>query len=130
VPKSNGRERLSLLIGLEVLTEGIAFDVHDLKKHHFSSTLLTKVLRSLRQAGVLQRVNTRKYLFTESFSGVLREDVLQKTPRSGLMQFPAMTVFDMCGIETWSEHDLEGFAKRLRQHWEVARSRASITARD
>ena len=33
------------------------------------------------------------------------------------MQFPAMTIFDMCGVENWSEYDLEHFVRRLRQHW-------------
>lgn len=117
MPKTSGREKLSVLIGLEVLTQGIAFDTHDLKKHRFSSTLVTKVLRSLRQAGVLERVNLRKYLLAGPFSRILKEDVLAKTPRSGLMQFPTMTVFDICGIETWTERDLENFTKMLRQHW-------------
>jgi hypothetical protein len=117
VPKSSGREELSVLIGLEVLTEGIAFDTSDLKKHRFSSTLVTKVLRSLRQSGVLERVNARRYLFAEGFSGVLKEDILRKTPRSGLMQFPTMAVFDICGIEGWTERDLESFVRRLREHW-------------
>jgi hypothetical protein len=118
VPKSSGREELSTLIGMEVLLEGIAFDTQGLKKHGFSHNLVTKVLMSLRQSGVLERVNPRKYLFAEAFSEILREDVLGKTPRSGLMQFPTMTVFDMCGIESWTERDLENFVKRLRQHWE------------
>jgi len=121
MPKTNGRERLSVLIGLEVLTQGIAFDTQELKKHGFGHSLVTRVLMSLRQSGVLERVNTRKYLFVDAFSGILREDVLGKTPRSGLMQFPTMAVFDMCGIEGWTEHDLENFVKRLRQHWEGKR---------
>jgi hypothetical protein len=122
VPKTSGRERLSVLIGLEVLTQGIAFDTQGLRKHGFSHNLVTKVLASLRQSGVLERVNPRKYLFADAFSEVLREDVLGKMPRSGLMRFPTMTVFDMCGIESWTEHDLEEFVKRLRQHWEGKRS--------
>jgi hypothetical protein len=117
VPKSSGREELSALIGLEVLLEGIAFDTHDLRRLPISPALITKVLRSLQQSGVLQRVNTGKYLFTGSFSGAMKERVLGKTPRSELMQFPAMTVFDMCGIECWTERDLEHFTQRLRQYW-------------
>ncbi|HEV2227081.1 MAG TPA: hypothetical protein VGR56_09805, partial [Nitrososphaerales archaeon] len=112
MPKSR-REKLSVLIGLEVLTEGIAFDTGDLKKHGFSHNMLTRVLGSLRQSGVLERVNSRKYLFADSFSRILKEDVLGKTPRSGLMQFPTMAVFDMCGIETWTERDLDNFVRRL-----------------
>ncbi len=130
MPKSSGREELSVLIGLEVLIEGIAFDTHDLRKYHFSSTLVTKVLKSLRQSGVLQKVNPRKYLIADRFSGALRDEILGKSPRNGLMQFPTMNVFDLCGIEGWTERDLENFAKRLRQHWEGARNRGSITKHD
>lgn len=116
MPKSRGREELAVLIGLEVLAESVAFDTHDLRKLPFSSTLITKVLKSLRQSGVLERVNTRKYLFNEKFVGVLKEEILRKTPRSGLMQFPAMTIFDVCGIEGWTERDVEHFVSRLKQH--------------
>jgi hypothetical protein len=117
VPKSRGREELSALIGLEVLLEGIAFDTHDLRMLSYSPSLITRVLRSLQQSGVLQRVNSGKYLFTDRFSGVVREGVLGKAPRSGLMQFPTMAVFDMCGMECWTESDLECFTQRLKQHW-------------
>jgi hypothetical protein len=111
-----------------VLIEGVAFDIHDLRKLPFSPAFVTKVLASFRGSGILRRVSTRKYLFTDSFVGIVKDEVLRKTPRSGLMQFPAMMVFDMCGIESWSERDLEHFTKRLRQHWSEAcgnRKRAS-----
>jgi hypothetical protein len=117
VPKSRRREELSALIGLELLLEGIAFDTHDLRKLPFSPTLITRVLKSLQQSGVIQRVNPGKYLFTDSFSEVMKGRVLGKAPRSELMQFPTMTVFDMCGIECWTERDLEHFTQRLKQYW-------------
>ena len=121
MPKSIGREELAVLIGLEVMIEGVAFDSHDLRRLHYSSTLVTKVLRSLRQSNVLERVNARKYLFTDRFALALKQEVLGKTPRSGLMQFPSISVFDICGIESWTERDLEHFMKRLKQHWESSR---------
>ena len=117
MPKSRGREELSVLVGLEVLLEGVAFDSHDLRKLQYSQTLVTKVLKSLQHSGVLERVNARKYLFTDKFSGLLKEEILRKTPRSGLMQFPAMTVFDMCGIESWTESDVDHFTTRVGEHW-------------
>jgi hypothetical protein len=117
MPKSSRREELSALIGVEVLLEGVAFDSHDLRRLPFSSALITRVLRSLQQSGVLHRVNTGKYLFTDRFSGSMKERILGKTPRSELMQFPTMKVFDMCGIECWTERDLEHFTQRLKQYW-------------
>jgi len=130
MPKSNGREKLSVLVGMEVLTQGIAFDTHDLKKHQFSSTMVTKVLRSLREAGVLERVNPRKYLIAESFTGTLKEDVLSKTPRSGLMQFPTMAVFDICGIEQWNELEVDEFARRLKEHWHNLNAKQREVSKD
>jgi hypothetical protein len=73
MPKSQGREELTMLIGLEVLIESVAFDTHDLRKLPFRPAFVTKVLKSLRQAGILERVNTRKYLFTDKFVGVLKD---------------------------------------------------------
>lgn len=118
MPKSSRREELSLIIGLEVLVEGVAFDSHDLRKLPFSPAFVTRVLKSLRQSGVLERVNTRKYLFTDGFVNTMKEEIMSKVPRNGLMQFPTTTIFDMCGIESWSEVEVEGFVSRLKEHRE------------
>jgi hypothetical protein len=117
VPKSRGREELAVFIGLGVLAEGVAFDSHDLRKLPFRPAFVTKVLMSLREAGVIERVNTGKYLFTSQFMDTMKEEILRKAPRSGLIQFPTMTVFDMCGIDGWNQSDMENFVRRLREHW-------------
>jgi hypothetical protein len=117
VPKSRGREELAVFIGLGVLAEGVAFDSHDLRKLPFRPAFVTKVLMSLRQAGVIERVNTGKYLFTSQFMDTMKEEILRKTPRSGLIQFPTMAVFDMCGIDGWNQSDMENFVWRLKEHW-------------
>ncbi len=117
MPKSRGREELAVFIGLGVLAEGVSFDSHDLRKLPFRPAFVTKVLMSLRQAGVIERVNTGKYLFTSQFMDTMKEEILRKAPRSGLIQFPTMTVFDMCGIDGWNQSDMENFVRRLREHW-------------
>ena len=111
------REALAALIGLEVLIEGVFFDSHDLRKLPFRPSHITRVLSALLNSGVLERVNTRKYVFTDEFLGLLKKEVLGKMPRSGIIQLPATTVFDACGIESWSEHELEQFVEGLRKHW-------------
>jgi hypothetical protein len=116
MPKSM-REELAVLIGLEVLTEGVFFDIHDLRKLSFSDAQVTRVLASLQKSSVLTRVNSRKYLFTEEFLALLREELGRKTPRGGIAQFPDMGVFDVCGMADWSEDEVEQFARRLRNHW-------------
>jgi hypothetical protein len=116
MPKSM-REELAVLIGLEILTEGIFFDTHDLRKLPFSDAQITRVLASLQNSKVLTRVNSRKYLFTEEFLALLREELGRKAPRGGIAQFPDMGVFDVCGMADWSEEEVEQFAKGLRKHW-------------
>lgn len=117
MPKSRQREELAVLIGLEVLAEGVSFDSHDLRKLPFQPAHVTRVLRALQNSGVLERINARKYLFTDEFQGLLTSEILAKTPRSGILQFPAMTIFDVCGCEGWSERELDQFFKRLKEHW-------------
>jgi hypothetical protein len=117
VPKSRGREELSVLIGMEVLAEGVAFDSHDLRKLPFRPSHVTRVVNSLMNSRVLTRVGARKYLLTEEFQSLLKGEILAKTPRSGIIQFPAMTVFDICGIEQWNEQEVDRFARMLKEHW-------------
>jgi hypothetical protein len=75
------------------------------------------VLRALQNSGVLTRVTARKYVFADSFQQLLKVEILAKTPRSGIIQFPTMTIFDICSLEGWSERELEQFVRRLREHW-------------
>ena len=128
MPKSRGREELAVLIALEILAEGIAFDSRDLRRLPFSRSLVTKVLKSLVESGVLKRANARKYLLSEGFLSTGRQEILAKVPRSALMQFPVMTIFDVCGVETWSEHELEEFVARLRRHHRDRSRRGAVTA--
>ena len=116
MPKST-REQLAVLIALEVLTEGVFFDTHDLRKLPFSAAQVTRVLAALQKSNVLTRVNSRKYLFTEEFLALLREELRRKAPRGGIAQFPDMGIFDICGMADWSEEEVEQFAKGLRKHW-------------
>ena len=122
--KSRRREELAVLVGLEVLLLGIAFDSHDLRKLPFRQSQITRVVKVLMDAGVLTRIGTRqKYLFTGEFLTILKEQVLQRTPRSGIIQFPVMTTFDACGVEHWSEQELDRFIRTLKDHWQSLRKK-------
>lgn len=108
-----------MLVGLEVLLLGVAFDSHDLRKLPFRQSHITRVVKALRDAGVLTRIGKRKkYIFTEKFLSLLKEQVLQKTPRSGIIQFPVMTAFDACGVEHWGDQELDRFVRALKDHWQ------------
>ena len=111
------REQLAVLIALEVLTEGVFFDTHDLRKLPFSAAQVTRVLTGLQRSNVLTRVNSRKYLFTDEFLEILKQEVGRKVPRSGIARFPDVSVFDICAIEDWSEEELNRYLKTLRGHW-------------
>ena len=120
--KNRRREELALLVGPEVLLLGIAFDSHDLRKLPFRQSQITRVVKALMDAGVLTRIGTRqKYLFTREFLNTLKEQVLQRTPRSGIIQFPVMTTFDACGVEHWSEQEFDRFVRTLKEHWQSLR---------
>ncbi|MDG7016406.1 MAG: hypothetical protein JRM82_03420 [Nitrososphaerota archaeon] len=120
--KNRRREELALLVGLEVLLLGIAFDSHDLRRLPFRQSQITRVVKALMDAGVLTRIGTRqKYLFTREFLNTLKEQVLQRTPRSGIIQFPVMTTFDACGVEHWSEQEFDRFVRTLKEHWQSLR---------
>jgi len=126
MPKST-REQLAVLIALEVLTEGVFFDTHDLRKLPFSAAQVTRVLAALQKSNVLTRVNSRKYLFTEEFLEILKGEIGHKVPRSGIAQFPDVSIFDICAIDDWSEEELHQYLKTLRGHWaDISRKRESM----
>jgi hypothetical protein len=130
MPKSRGREELAVLIGLEVLLLGVAFDSHDLRKLPFRPSHITRVVNALLESHVLTRIGRRKkYLFTTEFQSLLKEQILQKTPRSGIIQFPSMTAFEVCGVEHWSEQELERFIREMRDNWQAMRQKQSAMFR-
>jgi hypothetical protein len=117
-----------VLVGLEVMLLGVAFDSHDLRKLPFRQSHITRVVKALQDAGVITRIGKRKkYIFTERFLGILKEQVLQKTPRSGIIQFPVMTTFDACGVEHWGDQEFDRFVRALKEHWQsLRRSQAAM----
>ena len=120
--KGGRREELAVLIGLEVLLMGVAFDSHDLRKLPFRPSQITRVVNALLGEGVIARIGRRKkYLLASDFRNLLKEQVLQKTPRSGIIQFPTMTAFEVCGMEHWSELEVDRGVSGLRDHWQTAR---------
>ena len=124
--KSRRREELAVLVGLEVLLLGVSFDSHDLRKLPFRPSQVTRVVKTLLDAGVLTRIGKKqKYLFTEEFRNLLKEQVLQKTPRSGIIQFPVMSAFDACGVEHWSDQEFDRFVRTLKDHWLSLRRKQS-----
>lgn len=115
MPKSK-REELTAFLTLEILIEGISSEVRNLRKIPFSPALVTRVIRALQDAKVIDKINYGKYIFNNDFLKSVSMDVYPRMPRGGLVQYPVMAVFDLCRIEEWRDDEFEAFIKHLRHH--------------
>ena len=115
LPKSK-REELTAFLALEILIEGISSEIGNLRKISFSPALVTRVIRVLQDAKVIEKINYGKYVISNDFLKSVSMDVFPRMPRGGLLQFPVMTVFDLCRIEEWSDDEFEAFLRHLRDH--------------
>lgn len=115
LPKSK-REQLTALLALEILVEGIAFEIGHLRKVPFSPALITRVLRALQDEKVIDKINTGKYIFNDDFLRIVSGEVFRGMPRGGLLHYPVMTTFDICRLEEWSDYEFEQYLKHLTDH--------------
>jgi hypothetical protein len=125
LPKSK-REQLTALLALEILVEGITFEIGHLRKIPSSPALITRVLRALQDAKVIDKVSYGKYIFNDEFLRSVSVDVFPRMRRSGLIQYPAMTVFDICRMGEWSDQEFELFLHRLKDHRVILQIRKKI----
>jgi hypothetical protein len=115
LPKSK-REQLTAFLTLEILIEGLSSEVRNLRKLPFSPALVTRVIRTLQDAKVIDKMSYGKYIFNDEFLRSVSTDVFPRMRRSGLIQYPAMTVFDVCRMGEWSDQEFELFLQRLKDH--------------
>jgi hypothetical protein len=66
LPKSK-REVLTAFLTLEILIEGLFSDVSNLRKLPFSPALVTRVIRALQDAKVIDRISHGKYVLSDDF---------------------------------------------------------------
>jgi len=124
VPK-RVRELLVATITVEMLTQGAYFDSRNIWGLHFNRDSVRRAFRNLIDSEVIKRSGRRgKYLLTDKFLNAMKEDVARVRPRGIFIHYPDFGVFDICGIGSWSEDEIEVYVKRLRKHWLQA-SRAS-----
>jgi hypothetical protein len=115
LPKSK-REQLTAFLTLEILIEGLSSEVRNLRKLPFSPALITRVIRALQDAKVLDRMSYGKYVFSDDFLRSVSMDVFPRIRRSSPIQYPAMTVLDICRMGEWSDQEFELFLQRLKDH--------------
>lgn len=106
---------LIAIIAVELLTMGIYFKVHNLRKLPFRPAHVTRVLRALQDSGVISKFDHQIYKFTDDFLALAKDEIFKRMPRSGILQFPVMTVFDVCGLGEWDDYDFESFIRTLRR---------------
>lgn len=115
MPKSK-REQLTAFLTLEILIEGLSSEVRNLRKPPFSPALVTRVIRALQDAKVIDKMSYGKYVFNDDFLRSVSMDVFPRMRRSGLVCYPVMTVFDICRMGEWSDQEFELFLHRLKDH--------------
>ncbi len=107
------------------LIQGVFFDPPILTRNFGSSkSMVSRVLRSLCEAGVIERIDGSKYLLKEDFKQIVKKGITSKMPRDIFLSFPDNGVYDLCGIESWSQEEIDGYTKRLKEYW-ASRSKGS-----
>ncbi len=109
---------------LELVVHGVGLEPDS--RSAFPKMLVTRVLRALIDSRVIYKsMPRRKYLFTREFIETMKGEITRDMPRRLLLHRPDFAVFDISGIETWTEEEFEIYGKRLRKHW-LARSAEEV----
>jgi hypothetical protein len=117
----SAREALAAMVALEMLTQGTFFDSQSLRGT-FPRMLVTRTLRALMDSHVVTKsMPRRKYLFASEFKDIVKGEITRGMPRGVFVRYPDFAVFDVSGMECWTEDEFETYVKRLRKHW-LARS--------
>lgn len=117
------RDAVTAWLVLEMLAQGVVFDSRNVRRLPVDQSMIDRALRGLIKAGVVTRSEIRtKYLLTDQFLEALREEITRSMPRGDFVHYPDLSVFDVCGIGSWSAEELETYMARLRQRWTLRRS--------
>ena len=115
---SGRREEIAALIALQLLVEGPFFDSHTIRELHFNARQVDRVLHNLVGSGVIaKRPRRGKYLLTDGFLETLRGEIARGLGHRIFIPIPDLGVFDVSGIEHWTEHELDVYTNELRNRW-------------
>ena len=119
MPKS-GREAVAAILVTEMLLQGVFFDSRSLDRLPFNRKLKGRVLRALVESGVAAKSRPRrKYLLTDDFLSLAKEEITRGMPRRLFINYPDRSVFDISGIDRWSEQEFDLYVKELKKHWQM-----------
>lgn len=106
------------MIAIEMLTEGLYFDIRAVRKLPVSKDLVTRALKALIAAGVVAKSRARdKYLLTDEFLSELRVDISGRMPRGSFIHHPDLATFELCGLADWSDGELKNYVDQLNERW-------------
>ena len=112
------REAVTALIIAEMLAQGVFFDSRSLLRIPANRRTIFRSLRALVKAGVAAKSKARtKYLLTDEFLEVLHREITRGMPRGNFIHFPDLSVFEVCGIGSWSADELRSYQARLEKRW-------------
>ena len=112
------RETISAVIVLELFLKGVHFDSSSIWAMPFDHNNVSRTFRALIDAGIVSKSPIRgKYRFTDTFAEMLKQDVTKNMPRELFIHYPDLRIFDLAGIEQWTEAELAWYTERLRERW-------------
>ena len=116
--KRLNRDAVTAMIVIQMLTEGIYFDIRAIRKLPGSKDLITRSLKALIAAGVVTRSRARdKYLLTDGFLDELQREISGRMPRGSFILHPDLATFELCGLADWSADELRTYVDQLTQRW-------------
>jgi hypothetical protein len=110
---------LALLVG--IMAQGSGFRVRVLVEMGFKRSTVYRVLLTLKEEGVIQKANTRKwgirYMLSDDFKERMKAIVGWKGP-----VLPGHALLDICWIENWTEESINAYLNDVRGYWQLRRS--------
>lgn len=101
-----------------MLVQGVFFDSSSMRELPYNERLVTRVFRVLADSGVVAKSTRRgKYLLTDEFLGAVKAVIAKGMRRQIFVPLPDLAVFDVAGIETWTEEEFDLYTSKLKARW-------------
>jgi excisionase family DNA binding protein len=113
------KDSLVAMVVAEMLVQGIHFDSQSMWKMPIDRNQVWRAFRALINSGVIEKLVTIKgrYRFTQGFLEALKQDITKEMPRGVFLHYPDLGIFDISGMEYWTEDEFERYVKRQRKYW-------------
>jgi hypothetical protein len=119
------REALAAIIVMELLLKGVHFDSANVRRMPLGQTSITRTLHGLIEAGIISKSPIKgKYRLTDEFVDSLKNEMTEGMPRGIFIHFPDLRIFDISGIEEWTEEELDRYTRRLKERWTIRTKQA------